>query len=64
MMDQLARDEAKYDKEINDMEVDDIEHNDLSVSPLVSNLNVENPALDIKNQLLRSLRQSLEMSSK
>ncbi|WZZ60097.1 hypothetical protein YC2023_060204 [Brassica napus] len=40
MMDQLARDEAKYDKEINDMEVGDTKHIHFALSLLMSNLNV------------------------
>lgn len=43
-MDQLARDEAKYDKEINDMEVGDTKHIHFALSLLMSNLNVQNPA--------------------
>ncbi|KAL0722954.1 hypothetical protein Bca4012_037553 [Brassica carinata] len=49
-MDQLTWDEAKYEKEINDMEVEDIEDNKLSLSPLLSNPNAENPAPVVGDQ--------------
>ncbi|KAF2549008.1 hypothetical protein F2Q70_00021982 [Brassica cretica] len=46
MMDQLARDEAKYDKEINDMEVGDTKHIHFALSLLI----IKDPPIKVSTQ--------------